>query len=442
MLTRSGASGRYCDGVSRRCFLEIGSLLLGGLTLPNLLRAEARGGKGPSHKSIIHIYLTGGLAHQDSFDMKPDAPAEARGEFNPIATNVPGLQICELLPNLAAMADKYALIRSIVGLRDEHSSFLTLTGFPMRAAQANGYPHFGSVVARVQGDTSPLIPAFVDLFPTMQHRPYNSPSAGYLGPRFEGVKADGEDLASMKLRFVSPSQLGDRRRLLESFDQFRRAAESERVTAADSAYDTAFDVLTSSRLVDALDLEKEDPQVRERYGKGSPKHQGDGGPLWNDQFLQARRLVEAGVRCVTVAYGFWDTHGNNFGHLRGNLPMFDKGVSALIQDLHDRGLENDVTVAVWGEFGRTPKINKDAGRDHWPRVNGALLAGGGLRTGQVIGSTDALAENVKDRPVPYRDVVATLYKCLGIDPHAFVKDVFDRPVSILPGTTQPVRELF
>jgi uncharacterized protein (DUF1501 family) len=163
--------------------------------------------------------------------------------------------------------------------------------------------------------------------------------------------------------------------------------------------------------------------------------------LWNDQFLQARRLIEAGVRCVTVAYGFWDTHGNNFGHLRGNLPIFDKGVAALVQDLHDRGLQDDVTVAVWGEFGRTPKINKDAGRDHWPRVNGALLAGGGLRTGQVIGSTDALADSAKDRPVPYQDVVATLYHCLGIDPHEFVRDVFDRPVPVLPGTAQPIREL-
>jgi hypothetical protein len=285
------------------------------------------------------------------------------------------------------------------------------------------------------------VPAFVDLFPTMQHRPYNTPGPGNLGPHFAGIKADGEDLAGMKLRFVSPTQLGDRRRLLEAVDQFRRETESQRVAAADSAYDRAFDVLASSRLVDALDLEKEDPQVRERYGKGDPKHQGDGGPLWNDQFLQARRLVEAGVRCVTVAYGFWDTHGNNFGHLRGNLPMLDKGVSALIQDLHDRGLEKDVTVAVWGEFGRTPKVNKDAGRDHWPRVNGALLAGGGMRTGQVIGSTDALADSAKDRPIPYQDVLATLYQCLGIDPHQLIKDIADRPVPILPGSAQTIREL-
>jgi len=441
MLSLTGPGFRFCDGLSRRSFLEIGSLMLGGLTLPALLRAEQRSGSRTAHKSIIMVYLSGGLAHQDSFDMKPNAPKEARGEFNPIDTSVPGIQICELMPNLALMADKYAILRSIVGLRDEHSSFQTIPGFSMGDSQRNGYPHFGSIVSRVQGNTSPVVPAFIDLFPTMQHRPYNSPGPGSLGPKFAGVKADGEDFASMKLRFVSQNQLTERRKLLDSFDQFRREADCNRVTAADTSYEKAFDVLTSSRLVDALDLEKEDPQVRERYGKSSSTHQGDGAPLWNDQLLAARRLVEAGVRCVTVGYGFWDTHGNNFGHLKGNLPVFDRGISALIQDIHDRGLQNDVTVLVWGEFGRTPKINKDAGRDHWPRVNGALFAGGGLRTGQVIGSTDALADSAKERPIPYQDVLATAYQALGIDPHEFVRDIAERPIPVLPGTAQSIREL-
>lgn len=441
MLLFNGSRRGYCDGLSRRSFLQIGGLVLGGLTLPDLLRAEDRAGVAKSHKAIIMVYLSGGLAHQDSFDMKPAAPKEVRGEFNPVDTCVPGIQICELMPNLAAMADKYALIRSIVGLRDEHSSFQTITGYPMGESQRDGRPHFGSAVSRVLGGTSPVVPAFVDLFPTMQHRPYNSPGPGVFGPRYAGVKADGEDLASMKLRFVSPNQFNDRRRLLADMDTFRQSVDGEKLSAADSAYQRAFDVLTSSRLVEALDVEKEDPQLRERYGRGSPKHQGDGAPLWNDQLLIARRLVEAGVRCVSVAYGFWDTHGNNFGHLKQNLPVVDKGVSALIQDLHDRGLERDVTVVVWGEFGRTPKINKDAGRDHWPRVNGALLAGGGMRTGQVIGSTDAIADSAKDRPVHYHDVLYTLYRNLGIDPHEPVRDVSDRPVPILPGTAQAVREL-
>jgi uncharacterized protein (DUF1501 family) len=157
--------------------------------------------------------------------------------------------------------------------------------------------------------------------------------------------------------------------------------------------------------------------------------------------LVARRLVEAGVRCVTVAYGFWDTHGGNFSHLRQNLPVFDRGIAALVRDIYERGLDKDVTLAVWGEFGRTPKINKDAGRDHWPRVNGALLAGGGLRTGQAIGTTDALADSAKDRPIHYQDVLTTLYHTLGIDPHDLVRDISDRPVPILPATTYAIREL-
>lgn len=441
MLTLLGPKHRYCDRVSRRSFIQIGGLALGGLTLPQVLQAEQRPGVR-SPKSIIMVYLSGGLAHQDSFDLKPDAPAEARGEFNPIDTDVPGIQICELLPKLAAQMQRIALIRSIVGLRDEHSSFQTITGFGMGESQRMGYPHFGSVVSRVYGSKDGIVPSFIDLFPTMQHRPYNSPGPGMLGPRFAGVRADGEDLASMKLRFMSSAQFDDRRKLLQNFDQLRRDVESARFDGVDTNYQRAFEVLTSSKLVDAIDVAKEDPAIRERYGKSSNKHQGDGAPLWNDQLLIARRLVEAGARCVTVAYGFWDTHGNNFKHLKGNLPTFDQGIAALIQDLHERGLERDVTLIVWGEFGRTPKINKDAGRDHWPRVNGALIAGGGLRTGQVIGSTDALADSAKDRPVHYQDVVASMYQAIGIDPHETIKDMTDRPVPVLPGAVRAIPELF
>lgn len=440
MLTLLGQKNPYCDRISRRSFLQIGGLAVGGLSLADLLSSDANAA-GRSGKSVIMVYLSGGLAHQDSFDLKPEAPAEIRGEFNPIDTNVPGTQICELLPLTATMMDKVAIIRSIVGLRDEHSSFQNLTGSTMGDSQRNGIPSFGSVIARVQGPTNPVIPPFIDMFPTMQHRPYNSPGPGVLGAHAAGVRADGEDLASMKLRFMSAEQLTDRRKLLASFDQYRAAVESARGEGVASNYERAFDVLTSSRLVDALDVEKEDPSIRERYGKGSPKHQGDGAPLWNDQLLIARRLIEAGVRCVTVAYGFWDTHGGNFRHLKENLPMFDKGISSLVRDLYERGLDRDVTLLVWGEFGRTPKINKDAGRDHWPRVNGALFAGGNMRTGQVIGSTDALGDSAKDRPIHYQDVLATVYKNLGIDSHDFVQDVSSRPVPILPGSAQPIREL-
>ncbi|HEV7222138.1 MAG TPA: DUF1501 domain-containing protein [Pirellulales bacterium] len=441
MLTLLGNRRRFCDGLSRRSFLQIGGLAAGGLSLPRLLQAEETAGAWRSHKAVIMVYLTGGLAHQDSFDLKPEAPDEVRGEFKPIDTRLPGVQICELLPKLAGMMDKLAVVRSVVGLRDEHSSFQNLTGYPMDVAKREGRPNFGSVVARLQGSGEDAVPPFVDLFPVMQHRPYNSPGPGMLGNAYGGVTAHGEDVANMKLREISSDQLANRRRLLDGFDRFRRDVDSLEVDKLDTAYRRAFDVLTSSKLLEAMNLDREDAAVRERYGHGSPKHQGDGAPLFNDHLLVARRLVEAGARCVTVGYGFWDTHGNNFGHLKKNLPQFDQGISALVEDIHQRGLDRDVSVVVWGEFGRTPKINKDAGRDHWAPVNSALLAGGGLRTGQVIGSTDKLGAYAAGRPVHYLDVLATVYHQLGIDPHSFVKDRFERPVPLLPSTASPIREL-
>ena len=450
MLTLAGSSQRssrkFCDGLSRRSFIHLGGLTfggltLGGLTLPGLLRAEQQQGIRGSHKAVILVYPSGGMAHQDTFDLKPEAPDEIRGEFKPIDTNLSGVQVCELLPKLATMMDKLAVIRSVVGQRDEHSSFQNLTGFPMNEALRDQKPNFGCVVGRVQGPTHPTVPPYIDLFPTMKHRPYNSAGPGFLGPQYAPIKADGEDLASMKLRFVSPQEFQSRRALLASFDRLRREADGVEVAKMDHAYQSAFEVLTSGRLVQALDIEREDPKVRARYGHGSTVHQGDGAPLWNEQLLMARRLVEAGVRVVTVGFGFWDTHSGNFKHLRGNLPQFDTAVAALVSDLHDRGLDRDVTVAVWGEFGRTPKINKNAGRDHWAPVNSCLLAGGGLRVGQVIGRTDKQAGSVVSRPVHYQDILATLYHSLGLDPHQTIRDLAERPVPILPSTARVIREL-
>jgi hypothetical protein len=243
----------------------------------------------------------------------------------------------------------------------------------------------------------------------------------------------------MKNLSVPADRLGDRRQLLSRLDGARRALDSG---SLGTFHEKAFEVLTSSKLVEALDVTKEPEKVRDRYGRGSSRHLGDGAPMWNDQLLMARRLVEAGARCVTVAYGFWDTHGGNFRYLRKHLPLFDQGISALIEDVYARGLDKEVTVLVWGEFGRTPKINKDAGRDHWARVNGALFAGGGLKVGQVIGSTDSVAAVAKDDPVPYPDVLATVYRSLGIDPHQMVSDVAGRPNPILPGAARPISKLF
>lgn len=441
MLRLNQSAHRYCDGLTRRSFIQLGGLVAGGLSLAQLFNVEAQAGVVGNHKSVIMVYLSGGLAHQDTFDLKPNAPVEIRGEFRPISTAVPGVEFGELLPKLAACADKFSVIRSCVGQRDEHSSFQNLTGYTMGEVQRDGIPNFGSVIARVQGATNPVIPPFVDLFPTMQHRPYNSTGAGYLGSEFNQVRADGEDLASMKLRYVESPQFSSRQRLLEELDSLRRQADTPSFADMQENYRRAFEVLTSSRLVDALNVELEDPGLRDKYGKGSSKHLGDGAPTWNDQLLTARRLVEAGVRVVTVAYGFWDTHGNNFGHLKEHLPTFDAGISALIEDIHQRGLENDVTVVVWGEFGRTPKINDKAGRDHWAPVQSVLLSGGGMQEGLVIGSTDKTAAYAEDRPVHYRDVLATIYHNLGIDTQAYVRDKNDRPVLILPEDARPIREL-
>jgi hypothetical protein len=223
-------------------------------------------------------------------------------------------------------------------------------------------------------------------------------------------------MANMKLK-ITTDQLADRRRLLAGFDQLHRNRDATgALTGVDSATELAFDVLTSSRLVDALDLSKEDPRLRDRYGTGQPyKFQYDGAPTVNEHLLIARRLVEAGVRCVTLSYGRWDSHGDNFGLVRDHGPKLDQCLSALIEDLHARGMLDDVTVIAWGEFGRTPRVNKDGGRDHWPQVSCAFLAGGGIRAGQAIGATNRLGEYAKDRPVAMAEIVATLYHNLGID---------------------------
>ncbi len=440
MLTLLGSSARLCDGLDRRSFLQIGSLGLAGLTLPDLLRCEAATST-TSHKSAIIVYLSGGLAHQDTFDLKPGAPKEVRGEFNPIQSAVPGINVSEMLPRMARCMDKIALIRSITGLADEHSSWQNMCGVGMNQAKREMKPHIGSVVARLQGPVDPLVPPFVDLFPTMQHKPYNSPHAGNLGKAAAAVRVDGEEIASMRNLVVPADRLNERKQLLAELDAYRRSFDSNDRRGMDTFHQSAFDVLFSSKLVDAIDVTKEPARVRERYGRGSSKHMGDGAPMWNDQLLSARRLVEAGARLVTVAYGFWDTHGQNFRHLKQHLPLFDQGISALIEDIYTRGLDRDVTVLVWGEFGRTPKINKDAGRDHWSRVNSALFAGGGMKVGQVVGSTDSQAAEAKDDPIPYPNILATLYHNLNIDPHSMVTDVSGRPNPILPSTVEPIARI-
>src|SRR5213594_3503949 len=436
-------SRRFCDGIARRNFLKIGALSLGGVALPQLLRAESATGIRNSHKAVIMIYLPGGPPHQDMFDLKMDAPLEIRGEFKPISTNVPGIQICEHLPRLAKMTDKLALIRSISDAVDDHSDFHCMTGRSKRNQPPGGWPSFGSVVAKLLGPTDPAVPQFIGLEPKMQHRPYNDAGPGFLGAAHRSFRPEGNGKEDMVLNGITLDRLADRRALLAGFDKFRREVDaSGLMEGLDAFNEQAFGVLTSSRLLEALDYQREDKRIIERYGKGDPKPHGDAAPMLTEQFLMARRLVEAGARVVRVAFGFWDYHGNNHKNCQADPPLLDQGVTELVRDLHDRGLDKDVSVVVWGEFGRTPTINKDAGRDHWPRVSCALLAGGGMRHGQVIGSTDRLGGEANERPIQFGEVFATLYHSLGIDVNKVtVPDLSGRPQFLVENGLQPMKEL-
>jgi len=450
MITVHGSnSTRFCDGRSRRDILRIGALGLGGIALPQLLQAEASANLGRSNKAIIMVYLAGAPPHQEMYDLKTDDPSNIRSELAPISTKVPGIRICELLPRLARITDKVAIINSLHGApTGNHDSFMCYTGkegssLTQTGQPPGGWPSLGAVSAQLMGSRHPAIPPFVGLAPKAGHPPYGSSGTpGFLGPAYGPFKPTAESRSDMTLNGITASRLDQRKGLLHAFDQFRREAdESGVMEGMDHFSQQAFDMLTSNRLADALNLEKEDPKVRERYGTGDPKNFGDGAPRNLEHFLLARRLVEAGARCVTLNFGRWDFHNDNAKGMLSHAPWFDQGISALIQDLHDRGLADDVTVVAWGEFGRTPMLNKNGGRDHWPRVGSALLAGGGIRTGQVIGATDKTGGEITDRPVHFGEVFASLYQNLGIDANTTtLTDLTGRPHYLVDGY-RPLPEL-
>jgi hypothetical protein len=448
MLSIFGKPTRLCDGVSRRSFLQIGALSLGGLSLSlaDLLRSEARAAE-PTRtrpKSVINIFLGGGPPHQDMWDIKTEAPSEIRGEFRPIATRVNGIQIGEVFPRVAAQMDKIALIRSVVGATGAHDGFQCMTGWtPADLRSVGGRPSLGSAVAKIQGPVDPGVPPFVGLAaPTGEIRWSDSGKPGFLGPAYAAFKPDGPALANMRLHGTTLDNLADRRRMLSSFDGLRREIDATgQIQGMDASTQRAFDVLTSSRLVEALDLSRESDRMRERYGDGRPyNYQYDGAPTANEHLLLARRLVEAGARVVSLSFGRWDSHSDNFTLVRDHGGKLDQALSALIEDLHDRGLQDDVTVIAWGEFGRTPRINNNAGRDHWPEVSCALLAGGGMRTGQVIGATNHLGERAVQRPVHFQEIFATLYHNLGINTQTTTfRDPTGRPQYLVERS--PIQEL-
>ena len=407
MLTFLGERNRLCDSVSRRSFLQIGAAGVGGLTLADLLRADANAAPGASKKSVINIILSGGPSHHDTFDLKPEAPSEIRGEFRPIATNCEGFEICELFPKLAQVADKFSVVRSLTGINEEHTNNQSDSGWSENTLRSiGGHPSIGSVMSKMWGPAQftaqGSAPTFVDLT--------NVSKPGFLGQVHGPFVPDGVGRQNLSLnQQVTLQRLDDRKALLAGLTNVRQGTDSKgMMTALDSFTERAVNLITSGEVAKALDLRREDPRLLERYGVEKDQQ--------NQRMILARRLIQAGTRCVSFSWGGWDTHGNNFGHLKMQLPNLDNGLSTLIQDLDAHGLLQDTIILMSGEFGRTPRINGGAGRDHWARAGFFFVAGGGFRHGQAIGSTNRLGEIPVTRPIHFQSVFATVYKQLGIDP--------------------------
>ncbi len=433
MLEIQGSVHRTCDGVSRRSFLRVGALGVGGLTLPALLRHQAHAaaaGQPVKKKAVILVWLAGGPSHIDMYDLKPDAPAEFRGEFSPIRTNVSGIEIGEHLPLQSKIMDKLSIVRSAWHTNAGHGmgSQWMLTGYqPTIEVNDNIYPSLGSIVAKMRGANEPGLPAYVNL-----PRMLDFGKAAYLGASYNPFapdndpNADGFSVRNLKLPGrVDLSRLERRQGLLKTLDGIRRDVDLKGdIEGLDTFYRDAIEMVTSDKAQKAFKIQDEDAKLREEYGRND----------LGQSCLLARRLVESGVTFVAVqAGGGWDTHGDNFKQLKDQLlPKYDRAITALINDIHARGLQDDVLVMSFGEFGRTPRINSGAGRDHWPGAASILYAGGGLKMGQVIGSTDAKAEYPTSKPASVGDVLSTMYHVLGIDhKHAFF-DHAKRPLMILP----------
>ncbi|MBI1313418.1 DUF1501 domain-containing protein [bacterium] len=450
MLTISGSKRRFCDGISRRDFLTVG-MLGGALSLADVLRLRSLGASlgGASPKAVIMVCLNGGPSHLDMYDLKPDAPAEIRGEFQPIATNVPGFDLSELMPLQASIADRLAVVRNVQWPMDDgHRLHLVFTGFPESA----GRPSFGSVISRLKGDHRNPLPPYVSMAQFQPHpilRGHEEPS--YVGtPHRPFVPYPAGALIAGQINYTGPGagevknlaltdgvtrdQLADRKSLLSLFDRLRRDVDASGELEGNDAFTRrALEMISSNRVRDAFDLSREPPALHERYGGDIQcPNDPDRRRCWEgSKFLLARRLVEAGVPVVTLAVGVWDTHSDHFTYQRDYVPRLDQSIHALVTDLHERGLDQDVAVVVCGEMGRTPRINANAGRDHWPLAGFALFAGGGLRTGQVVGATDAHGERPVGTPFTPQNILATLYHVLGIDPSITFPDFAGRPRHIL-----------
>lgn len=447
-----GRSSGFCDGISRRDFLSIGSMALGGISLAQTLQAEEQTGKARGHKAIINIYLPGGPPHLDMWDPKPDAPAEIRGEFAAIPTNVPGIFVSELFPRMAQMMDKFVLVRSLSDSDGAHDAYQCMTGRRKGSRQPpGGWPSGGAWVSHMAGQVTPAVPANVALMYQTGNRTWGEPgTGGFLGVAHAPFNLVGREARSkpenMTLNGITLEKLQDRTSLMKSLDRFQREADHRgQMGSLDVYTQQAMGILTTSTLIDALDLSKEDPKIVARYGESSDKFQRDGAPPMVENLCLARRLVEAGARFVSLNFSRWDWHGPdgmNFPKCREECPRLDAGLSALVTDLHERGLDKDVSVVVWGEFGRTPKINSNNSRDHWPQANTAVMAGGGMRTGQTVGATNRYGEVPQLRPVTFQEVFATLYHCAGIDAqNTRIFDLSGVPQYLVDPGNKPIHEV-
>jgi hypothetical protein len=442
----SGDPARYCDGMSRRSFLQAGGLGLGGLALPDFLRLKAYGAVSPGGKakSVIMICLGGGPSHVDMYDMKPDAPAEIRGEFRPMRSKVPGMPICELLPKQARLADKFSVLRSATWQEPDHQRIEIFTGFPKNQRR----PSFGSFVSRLHPDQPSGLPKFVSLNGD-NGEIAEAEQPLYAGGRHRAFTPAAGGLRSLEVnKQVDLSRLRSRKELLDTLDNLRRDVDvTGEMGAADAFSAQALDMLTSGRARRAFDLSDEKPGILDRYRATGNRYFYYRGPAhWDwEAFVRARRLVEAGVTFVSLQVGTWDHHcdassGSIFEGYRTLLPLYDSCLSALITDLHERGLGDDVCVVVWGEFGRTPRINQYGGRDHWPGAGSVLFSGGGLKMGQVVGATSSGGEHPITRAYTPQNILATLYHVLGIDPSLTIPDLNGRPQYVLDDR-DPVAEL-
>jgi hypothetical protein len=428
----NGRATRSCDGVSRRDFLRVGAL--GSLALPTLLRAESTG--KTRAKSVILVFLGGGLSHHDSFDPKPEAPAEVRGNYKPIATNVPGLQISEMLPRMAKVMNRLTLIRSGAHNNDHHE---TATNWVLsgRFGSAFGdFPAMGAVVAHEKGFTGKL-PPYVSV-PRNPSFTWELGKSAYLGGRYESFKTGDPNAASFRVQDVDPTETlssdrtARRKSLLAAVDDLAAKVEgNDAISTYDEFRQRAATMILSTEARGAFAIDQESSKLRDRYGRST----------FGQSCLLARRLVERGVRFVTVNFGGWDHHSKIWDGLKGRLPELDTGFSALIEDAGTRGLLKDTLIVCMGEFGRTPKINKDVGRDHWGPAASLLIAGAGVKEGFVLGSTDKQGAYVTRRPVAPADVAYTIFDSLGIDPRKFLNSPDGRPIEILD-KGEMVKEIF